>query len=81
MYCGLCANACSTRAIFHTKRFEMNKFNLDDLVMRFVSDSERDQAKSRAKEIEAEALAKKAAKKKAKQAELDKTSKNGGDNK
>lgn len=62
MYCGLCVMACPTEAIVHTKRFEMNTDNLDDLVLRFVSDEQKAKAEIRAKELEAEAAAKKAAK-------------------
>ncbi len=62
MFCGLCVNACPTAAIQHTNRFEMNTDNLEDLVLRFVSEDEKSKAESRAKELEAEAAAKKAAK-------------------
>ncbi|MCP4757444.1 MAG: hypothetical protein GY866_41820 [Proteobacteria bacterium] len=62
MYCGLCAIACPTEAIRHTDRFVMNTDNLDDLVMRFVSQEEKAKAEARAQELEEEAAAKKAAK-------------------
>ncbi|MBU3915754.1 4Fe-4S binding protein [bacterium] len=61
MYCGLCVSACPTEAIRHTKRFEMNTDNLEDLVLRFVSAEEKEKAENKAKELEAEAEAKKAA--------------------
>jgi len=62
MYCGLCVMACPTEAIVHTKRFEMNTENLNDLVLRFVSDEQKEKAEKKANELEAEAAAKKAAK-------------------
>lgn len=62
MFCGLCEAACPTGAIHHTKQFEMNRDNQEDLVLCFVSEGERDIAVKRADEIEAEAAAKKAAK-------------------
>jgi formate hydrogenlyase subunit 6/NADH:ubiquinone oxidoreductase subunit I len=62
MFCGLCAQACPTIAIRHSKRFEMNTENLGDLVLRFVSEEEKRKAENRAAEIDAEAAAKKAAK-------------------
>ncbi len=62
MYCGLCTMACPTEAIRHTKKFEFNKDNLNDLVLRFVNEEEKNKVEAKAKEIEAEAAAKKAAK-------------------
>ncbi len=62
MFCGLCEAACPTGAIHHTKQFEMNRECQEDLVLRFVSDGEKEIAVKRAEEIEAEAEAKKAAK-------------------
>jgi len=62
MFCGLCVIACPTRAITHTNVFEMNRHNLGDLVMEFVSEEDKMAAKKRGEEIEKEAAAKKAAK-------------------
>jgi formate hydrogenlyase subunit 6/NADH:ubiquinone oxidoreductase subunit I len=62
MFCGLCEAACPTGAIHHTKQFEMNCDTQEELVLRFVSEGEREVAVKRADEIEAEAAAKKAAK-------------------
>ncbi len=62
MFCGLCVTACPTAAITHTKCFEMNTDNLEELVLRFVSDDDKAKAEARAEELEAEAAAKKAAK-------------------
>ncbi len=65
MFCGLCVIACPTRAIQHTNIFEMNRHNLDDLVIAFVPEEEKRAAMARGEEIEKEAAAKKAAKAKA----------------
>jgi len=64
MYCGLCVMACPTEAIQHSKRFEMNKEKLGDLVLRFVGEEERSRAETRARQMEEEAAAKKGAKEK-----------------
>ena len=63
MFCGLCVMPCPTGAIFHSNAFELNKDSLDELVLRFVSPEESEQALKRGEEIEKEAAAKKAAKK------------------
>ncbi len=65
MFCGLCVIACPTTAIQHSNSFEMNRFSLDDLVIRFVKDADKSAAIARADEIEKEAAAKKAEKEKA----------------
>ena len=62
MFCALCTLACPTGAIFHTKVFEMNKFQLQDLVLPFVSEEEKEKAIQRDSELQAEAAAAKAAK-------------------
>jgi len=62
MFCGLCTLACPTGAIAHTKVFEMNKFQLQDLVLPFVSEDEKEKAIKRDSELKAEAAAAKAAK-------------------
>lgn len=62
MFCGLCAQACPTGAVHHTKVFELNKHTLDELVLRFVSEEEKEKAIARDKELAAEAAAKKKAK-------------------
>lgn len=62
MFCGLCEMACPTSALHHSKVFEMNRTSQEDLVLSFVSESEKAAAEKRAAEIEAEAAAKKAAK-------------------
>lgn len=61
MFCGLCTIACPTLAIHHTNKFEMNTDSLTDLVLRFVSEEERNVVEEKAAEIEKEAAAKKAA--------------------
>ena len=62
MYCGLCVIACPTKAIFHTKTFEMNRTSLEELVLTFITDEEKERAQARAAEIAKEAAEKKAAK-------------------
>jgi len=62
MFCGLCEMACPTSALRHTKQFEMNRFSQAELVLRFVSETEKSAVEKRAAEIDAEAAAQKAAK-------------------
>ncbi len=75
MFCGLCVIACPTGAIQHTGRFEMNTYGVDELVVRLISEAEKERAIKREKEIKAEDAEKKAkkeveeAKKKAAEAE------------
>ena len=62
MHCGLCAMACPTGAIHHTLAFEMNRHRLEDLVLEFVNEEERERAIARDGELAKEAAAKRAAK-------------------
>ena len=62
MFCALCTFACPTGAITHSKVFEMNTLKLQDLVLPFVSEEEKEQAIKRDVELKAEAAATKAAK-------------------
>jgi formate hydrogenlyase subunit 6/NADH:ubiquinone oxidoreductase subunit I len=62
MFCGLCTIACPTKAIYHTNTFEMNRTSLEDLVLTFVTNEEKERVLARAEEIAKEAAEKKAAK-------------------
>ncbi len=61
MFCGLCVEPCPTGAIFHTNEFEMNRDNLEGLILRFVAPEEAEKASKRAAEIAVEQAEKKAA--------------------
>ena len=78
MFCGLCTIACPTLAVHHTNVFELNKDNLGDLVLSFVSDDEKSQAEARAAEIEADAAKKKAEKAAKEKENKEKENKEGG---
>lgn len=69
MFCGLCVEPCPTGAIVHTKEFHMNTTNLNDLVLKFVSEEDRVRIEAKGQEIEAAKKAEKEAKAKAKAAE------------
>jgi formate hydrogenlyase subunit 6/NADH:ubiquinone oxidoreductase subunit I len=62
MFCGLCVIPCPTGAIHHTNVFELNKDNLNSLILRFVSEEKKEQVTFRAQQLEEEAALKKAAK-------------------
>jgi len=62
MFCGLCVEPCPTGAIWHSNDFEMNTYNLDDLIRRYVTPEEAQAAEKRGAEIAEEDKAKKAAK-------------------
>ena len=52
MYCGLCTEACPTRAIYFTKEFEGTTDRLENLHLRFVSPERLEMALAKAKEQE-----------------------------
>lgn len=62
MFCALCVFACPTGALQHTKVFELNTSKLQDLVLPFVTEDEKEKAIIRDEELKKEAAAAKAAK-------------------